>query len=78
MGARRLGVCRSVDGVDRALSRYRAIQAEIHIQRHALENDRSEDAPLRRANREAPDHAQLRGAPVIVTTAYEAAVRLEA
>lgn len=53
-----------VDGVDRALARFRAVAAAAAIERHAPQPG---DAVKQfGAAREAPDHAQLRGTPVIV------------
>lgn len=57
-------VCRSVDGVPRSLAWLNAIAAAQQIERNiARPGDPVKPAGVAR---EAPDHAQLRGAPVIV------------
>lgn len=58
------GVCHSVNGVPRTLARFNAVAAAARIERNAAKPG---DAvtPVGAA-REVPDHAQLRGTPVIV------------
>lgn len=63
------GVTRSVDGVDRALSRLRRMSAQIQIERHVarrLLSDDDDGADTTAGRHEVPDHVQLRGAGVIV------------
>jgi hypothetical protein len=54
-----------VDGVDRALARFRAVAAAAAIERHALHTAETETRVPARA-RDVPDGRQLIGVPVFV------------
>lgn len=53
----------SIDGVDRALARFRVISHSIHIERHALHTADTVD-PKPKTHRERPDKYQVIGIPL--------------
>ncbi len=58
-------MCRSVDGVDRSLSRFHAITAAAHIERHALRRAEQDEQVVGDPRRFPADRAALRGLPAV-------------